>query len=190
MTVAGVRETPLEAAGIAIPRRSPDFTSCFQIALVVTSGGVACYAGAMERDPVLFALQYGVGCAKICVQSMILSKVRADPALMDPAMALAAISTTFYGLLSRSGMERTATLVLMTATVLSAADFLRLAVFATWDFENARGTRTFGLRGREDLSTRSRNEGFYVTGGNLEETKARWIQFERGEVGLLEKMYR
>ena len=120
---------------------------------------------------------------------MILSKVRAAPALMDSAMALAAISTTFYGLLSRSGMERTATLVLMTATVLSAADFLRLAVFATWDFENARGTRTFGLRGREDLSTRSRNEGFYVTGGNLEETKALWIQFDRGEVGLLEKMY-
>jgi hypothetical protein len=189
MTVAGARKTPLEAAGIAIPRRLPDFTSCFQIGLIIMSGSVACYAGAMKNDPVLFSLQYGVGCAKICVQSMILSKVRAAPALMDIAIALAAISATAHGLLSHSGMGCTATRMLMTATVLSVADFLKLAVFATWDFENARRTKAFGLRRQEDLPTRSRNEGFYVTGSNLDETKARWIKFKREKPGLLKKMY-
>jgi hypothetical protein len=167
MTVAGARETPLEATGIAIPRRRADFTSCIQIGLMVMSGGVACYAGAMEHDPVLFVLQYGVGCAKLSVQSMILSKVRAAPALMDTAMGLATISATAYSWLSHSGMDATATLVLMTATFLSIADFLRLAVFATWDFETARRTKAFGLRRQGDFATRSRNEGFYVTGSTL-----------------------
>jgi hypothetical protein len=189
LTVAGARQTPLETAGIAIPRRLPDFTSCFQIGVIVISGGIACYAGAMEHDPVLFALHYGVGCAKICVQSMILSKVRAAPALMDTAIALATISAALYGWLSNSGMDGAATLVLMTATVLSVADFLRLAVFATWDFETARRTKAFGIRRQEDLATRSRNEGFYVNGSNLDETKAQWIKFEKEEPVFLQKMY-
>jgi hypothetical protein len=120
---------------------------------------------------------------------MILSKVRAAPALMDTALALATISAILYGWLSRSGMDGAATLVLMTATVLSVADFLRLAVFATWDFETARRTKAFGIPPQEDLATRSRNEGFYVNGCNLEETKAQWIKFKREEPGLLQKMY-
>ena len=153
------------------------------------SGGVACYAGAMERDPVLFALSYGVECAKICVQSMILSKVRAAPALMDTSIAIATISALLYGYLSHSGMGGAATLVLLVAAVLSVADFLRLAVFATWDFETARRTKAFGIRLKEDLATRSRNEGFYVNGSNLDETKGQWVKFKREESGLLKKMY-
>jgi hypothetical protein len=153
------------------------------------SGGIACYAGAMEHDPVLFTLHYGLGSAKVCVQSMILSKVRAAPTLMETAIALATISAFLYGYLSHSGMEGAATLVLMTATILSLADFLRLAVFATWDFETARRTKAFGIRRQEDFRTRSRNEGFYVNGPNLEETKAQWIKFKREEPGLLKKMY-
>jgi hypothetical protein len=189
LTVAGARQTPLETAGIAIPRRLPDFTSCFQIGLIIISGGIACYAGAMHHDPVLFALQYGVVCAKICVQSMIPSKVRAGPALMDTAVALATIPAALYGWISQFGMDGAATLVLMTTTVLSVADFLRLAVFATWDFGNARRTKAFGIRRQEDLATRSRNEGFYVNGSNLDETKAQWIKFEKEEPVLLQKMY-
>jgi hypothetical protein len=153
------------------------------------SGGLACYAGAMEHDPVLFALHYGVGCAKICVQSMILSKVRAAPALMDTAIALATISAALYGWLSQFEMDGAATLVLMTTTVLSVVDIFRLAVFATWDFETARRTKAFGIRRQEDLATRSRNEGFYVSGCNLDETKVQWIKFEREEPGLLQRMY-
>ena len=120
---------------------------------------------------------------------MILSKVRAAPALMDTSIAIATISALLYGYLSHSGMGGAATLVLLVAAVLSVADFLRLAVFATWDFETARRTKAFGIRLKEDLATRSRNEGFYVNGSNLDETKGQWVKFKREESGLLKKMY-
>jgi hypothetical protein len=190
MTVVWGRETPLEAAGIAIPRRLPDYTSCIQIGLLVISGGVACYAGAIEHDPVLFVLHYGVGCAKISVQTVLLSKVRASPALMDTSITLAMISGVVYGWLLHCGIDEVATLSLMAVTVFSFADFVRLATFATWDFQSARSTKAFAICRQEDLSTRIRNQGFYVTAFNLDEIKAQWIKFAREEPGLLRKMYR
>jgi len=189
MTVAWGRQTPLEASGIDLPRRLPDYTPCTQIGLVVVFGGIACYAGAIERDPVLFVLHYGAGCAKVSIQTVILSKVRAAPAFVDTSLALAVISGTVYAWLLHSGMERSATLVLRALAALSIGDFVRLAVFATWDFQSARGTKAFAIRREEDLPWRIRNEGFYVTASNFGEIKARWVRFKREEPGLLEKMY-
>ena len=189
MTVVWARETPLEAAGIAIPRRHPDYTSCIQIGLIVISGGMACYAGAIQHVPVLFVLHYRVGYAKISIQTVILSKVRASPALMDNSIAFATISGTVYGWLLHSGMERAATLVLIVVTILSLEDFFRLATFATWDFQSARRTKAFAIRPEEELSARVRNEGFYVTASNLDEIKEQWIKFKKEQPDLLKKMY-
>jgi hypothetical protein len=189
MTIAWGRETPMEAAGIAIPRRGPEYTPCIQIGLVVVLGGIACLAGAVKLNAVLFVLHYGVGCAKISIQTVILSKVRDAPRLMDASVILAAISGIVYSWLLHSGMATTATLVLRAATVVSLADFVRLAVFVTWDLQSARGIKAFIVPQQDDDSTRVRNEGFYVTAFNLDEIKALWIKFSREEPGLKEKMY-
>jgi hypothetical protein len=189
MTIAWERKTPMEAAGIAIPRRLPDYTSCIQIGLILTFGGIACWAGVIEHDPVLFVLHYGVGCAKICTQTVVLSKARAVPALMDTSITLATISGIVYGWLLHSGMKGLATLLLAAVTVLSLGDFVRLAVFATWDFQSARSIKTFTVPRHGDDVRRVRNEGFYVTAFNLDEIKAQWIKFAREEPGLLRKMY-
>lgn len=189
MTIAWGRETPLEAAGIAIPRRGPEYTPCIQIGLIVIMSGIACQAGAIKLNPVLFVLHYGVGCAKIIIQTVILSKVRGTQRLMDASIILAAISGIVYSWLLHSGMATTATLVLRVVTVLSLADFVSLAVFVTWDLQSARGIKAFIVPYQNDDLTRVRNEGFYVTASNLDEIKGLWIKFSREEPGLKEKMY-
>jgi hypothetical protein len=80
---------------------------------------------------------------------------------MDTSITLATISGIVYGWLLHSGMKGLATLLLAAVTVLSLGDFVRLAVFATWDFQSARSIKTFTVpRHGDGSSLRERSRGF------------------------------
>jgi hypothetical protein len=155
-------ETPLQKAGIRIPRRQasiqPYYLIIFHLSLALFDLYIP--SSNFEQQPVLFMLIHGFGIARASCRLVIHSMTReAMPAVDASLLApLLAASTTF---LVSPDSEQTLLTLYGICAALAIGDHAMYCTLAIRDICEGRNINTFSLKSGKPLVI---DEGFYIAG--------------------------
>lgn len=175
LTVAmGLRQTPLEANGIRIPRS--EFSPWPAVTYVVIMSGflLSVRSGLLTLVSVPTMLVVGLTLGKAGA-SLILQKLSMkDGTTLDHTAISPLVLYAFQRLATQPEMLGTAAWTLVGALIVDIAIFHTQAFS---DLKRARGINVFQIQETPDGS-KIKAKGFYVAGGNLAAVQKAWAEFE------------
>jgi choline/ethanolamine phosphotransferase len=177
LVTLGLKETPLEANGIQIPRRRFSSKPLAPFFLLVAGSCLCIRSELFSRSPVPVLLIIGLSLGKASTRLIFQKLARQDGHLLDLSNLLPfQLFAMQYHCRDDTQFQQRCAWAIVTLLVI---DIIRFHAHVASDLKRARGVYVFSRKIGGGAVTKS--TGFYVAGGNLHEVQRAWKVFAADE---------